>query len=240
MEKRFTIEDFMIKAMLHHGNKYDYSKVNYINCDTKVIIICQIHGEFNITPYKFINRKQGCSSCGRINGAVKRIKTNDDVIKDFNKVHGDIYDYSKVNYTNVKKVVDIICPIHGVFKQTPDCHLSGGGCPKHHEPKCEKIIREYLIKNNYNYTTQKKYPDCRYKKPLSYDFYLPDFNMCIEYNGEQHYKSVKRWGGDKLFIVRQLRDEIKRKYCEKNNIKLLVIKHNENIVNILNSTFKSL
>lgn len=123
--KRKTKEDFIKEAKSIHGDKYDYSKADYVNARTKVCIICPDHGEFWQLPSLHIGQKCGCPIC---NGTVKR--TNEDFIKKAKEVHGDKYDYSKVEYDGTKKKVCIICPEHGEFWQTPQDHLQGHGCPK--------------------------------------------------------------------------------------------------------------
>lgn len=120
---KITTEEFVERARKVHGDKYDYSKVNYVNSSTKVIIICPIHGEFEQAPTNHLSG-QGCPNCG----GRKRLST-DDFIEKAKKVHGDKYDYSKVNYFNSETKVTIGCPIHGEFEQTPNAHLSGQGCP---------------------------------------------------------------------------------------------------------------
>lgn len=117
------------KASQIHNNKYDYSLVNYCNIDTKVTIICPIHGKFCQTPYHHINRKQGCGQCkGNKISQTKRF-SKEKFIANANKIHGQ-YDYSKVDYVNARTKVIIICKKHGEFYQTPDMHVcSQNGCP---------------------------------------------------------------------------------------------------------------
>jgi rubrerythrin len=117
-------ETFIVKANNIHNNKYDYSKVNYINSYTKVCIICPIHGEFYKTPDNHTNGKQGCPVCSH-----KKKLTTEEFIRKAKEIHGDKYDYSKVKYKNSKEKVHIICPIHGKFWQTPDNHIHHQGCP---------------------------------------------------------------------------------------------------------------
>lgn len=115
---------FIQKAIAVHGNKYDYSKVEYVNCKTKVVITCPEHGDFSQTPDKHINCKCGCPVCaGNVAG------TTDKFIKDAVDVHGNKYDYLKVKYINNKTDVCIVCPKHGDFWQKPYNHLMGNGCP---------------------------------------------------------------------------------------------------------------
>lgn len=104
---------------------------------------------------------------------------------------------------------------------------SNSGCPRCASSLGEKLIKEFLNKNYIKYLTQFIFSDCKYKKPLRYDFYLPDYNICIEYQGEQHYRAVNYWGGNKGFEIQQLKDNIKKEYCKNNNIVLLEIKYTD-------------
>jgi Zn finger protein HypA/HybF involved in hydrogenase expression len=118
-----TLDETILKFKKVHGNKYNYSKVNFINTNTKIEIICSIHGSFWQTPAMH-KRGSGCPNCSGKN------KTTDDIILDFKKVHLNKYNYSKVEYVSAKKKVEIICSEHGSFWQTPNMHLYGSGCPK--------------------------------------------------------------------------------------------------------------
>ena len=126
---KLTREEFIDKARQIHGNKYDYSKVNYKNNDTKICIICPEHGEFFMKPSNHVNLKQGCPECGKIERAKKHQKNTLLFINEAKQIHGDRYDYSKVKYESATKKVCIICSEHGEFWQTPSSHLSGSGCP---------------------------------------------------------------------------------------------------------------
>lgn len=113
-----------------HGNKYDYSAVDYKNKKTKVIIICPKHGEFRQIPKNHLNGA-GCMKCRYEEMRKKFTVPIEERIKQFNGVHNNKYDYSliKCNYNKDSKV-PIICPIHGTFGQTIGSHLSGHGCPE--------------------------------------------------------------------------------------------------------------
>lgn len=155
-------------------------------------------------------------------------------------MHGDKYDYSLVKYKNAHTKVKIICPLHGEFKQTPNCHVIGSGCPTCNESKGEKEIRTYLKENNIKFKQQKSFPDCKYKYPLRFDFYLPEYNCCIEFNGIQHYEPSEFFGGVDAFELNQIRDKIKKEYCDNNNIPLIIIRYDEDdIINSLNNHLKS-
>ena len=129
MAKKNTKEEFIIKSKKIHGNKYDYSKVDYVNNTMKVCMICPEHGEFYQTPKDNLNGC-GCPKCALNKRRDKRRKNVNDFITEAKKVHGDKYDYSKVEYINANTNIIIICPIHDEFKQTAHNHLRGQGCPK--------------------------------------------------------------------------------------------------------------
>ena len=126
---RLTTEEFIARAREVHGNKYDYSKVEYKNNNTKVCIICPIHGEFWQIPSSHLNG-QGCRKCGFLNTAKKRKASTVRFIFKAKIKHGDRYDYSKVEYVNIDTKICIVCPEHGEFWQTPYNHLKGCQCPK--------------------------------------------------------------------------------------------------------------
>lgn len=124
-----TKETFIVKAKKVHGDKYDYSKVKYINNKTEVCIICPEHGEFWQRPDNHL-KGNGCYKCGRNIMGKKQTKNTEQFINEAKKVHGDKYDYSKVKYISCFEEVCIICPKHGEFWQRPANHLFGQGCPK--------------------------------------------------------------------------------------------------------------
>ena len=126
MFKRFTTKEFIDKSLKKHGNKYDYSKVDYINSRTKVIVICKKHGEFKIKPPAHFNLGQGCKECSVLN----RTTSFEEFIKKSHKVHNNLYDYPKQNFEGVTSCVKIICSKHGEFVQKGYSHLNGHGCRK--------------------------------------------------------------------------------------------------------------
>ena len=134
---RITTENFIKKARKVHGDKYDYSKVEYKGTHTKVCIICQEHGEFLQTPHNHLH-SQGCLACSG-----RKQLTTEEFIRRAKEVHGDKYDYSKVEYVNKSTKVKIICPIHGEFEQIPDSHLHGHGC--HKCVNCKQLTTEEFI-----------------------------------------------------------------------------------------------
>lgn len=278
VNKNITTEEFIIKAKEIHGNKYNYSKVNYLNNHTKVCIICLKHGEFFLTPSEHINNVYGCPICSG------NLITTESFIERAKKIHGDKYDYSKVNYVDSKTKVCIICPKHGEFWQVPSNHLQGQGCKKCYI--CEKslLTEDFINKakeihgNKYDYSkveyVNAKIPVCiicpehgefwqkpenhlytlsgcqkcslknnkseqillnklksdgfnvEYQKHFTWlgkqslDIYLPDYNIAIEYQGRQHFKPIKKFGGKEGFEKTKFNDYVKYDLCNKNNLKL--------------------
>jgi len=156
---------FIKKAKNIHKDKYNYSKTEYINSRTKIIIICNKHGKFMQTPNSHLNGK-GCPKCGVINCSNKLSHTTSTFIKKANKLHNGQYNYSKVKYINSKTKVTIICEEHGEFIQRPDNHLRGQGCRK-----CsgKYMDNEFFIKkakqvhrDKYDYS-KVEYINCRTK-----------------------------------------------------------------------------
>jgi hypothetical protein len=144
--------------------------------------------------------------------------------------HGDRYDYSLVEYINNKTKVKIMCKEHGKFEQRVDHHLNGAGCPICKESRGEAEIKKFCLKNKIKVIRQHRFKNCRDKKPLPFDFYLPEYNTCIEFNGRQHYISVPYWGGNKNLKNQQIRDKIKLEFCQKNNISLIIINDIKEII----------
>ena len=183
---RLTTEVFVEKAKQIHGSKYDYSKVEYVNNRTKVCIICPDHGEFWQTPLHHLDC-EGCYECGRIKTIQSITSDNENFIEKAKKVHGNKYDYSEVKYKHNARKVSIICPIHGVFKQSPNNHLHGDGCPKCTVSKIEEGLMRELDTLNVEYVYQKRFS---WLGKQSLDFYLPKYNVAIECQGEQHYRPI--------------------------------------------------
>ena len=151
-----TKEEWISSARKAHGNKYDYTKVEYVNNLTNVCIKCPEHGEFWQMPFVHI-KGHGCKKCSG-----KYSPTTEEWIASAHKVHGDKYDYTKVEYVNCMSNVCIICPEHGEFWQTPHDHLGVHGCPKCANyatgERCRSSKEEFIKKanekhdNKYDYT----------------------------------------------------------------------------------------
>ena len=225
-----TKEEFIKEANLIYNNFYNYSLVNYINNKTKVKIICPKHGVFVQAPKSHL--KYGCKKCF----FEKTRFSQNEYIEKAKEIHDDKYDYSLVDYKNIRGKIKIICPIHGVFEQLANNHLRGIGCPKCKSSKGEITIRKYLKKRNILFEEQKKFDNLKDIKQLSYDFYIPEKNLLIEFNGEQHYRKcfnrdLHKWHRQKHH------DWLKRKFARDNHFNLLVIKYDEDANKMLDNVF---
>ena len=174
----------------------------------------------------------GCPKC------IGRYKTTEEFIENSLKKHGDLYDYSASIYTNYKTKVDIICKKHGIFKQIPNEHIRGSGCPNCRKSRGELEIRKLLKFNNIDFKSQYYFSNLQYINLLYFDFAILNNNklVClIEYNGQQHYKFVKvMYKSEEEFLIAQFRDKLKKEYCEDNNIDLFIINYNDKIADKLN------
>ena len=140
-----TTEEFITKAKKVHGDKYNYSKVEYVNTKTEIIITCPEHGEFWQQP-RFHLGGSNCLSCARDAKARKARKTTEQFIAEARKVHGDKYDYSKVEYVNTKTEIVITCLEHGDFEQRPDVHLLHSGCPRCAIEEKRRTTEQFITK----------------------------------------------------------------------------------------------
>lgn len=240
--KRKPTEDFIAQARLAHGDKYSYDKVIYKSNKSKVIITCPIHGDFEQPASNHVNGF-GCYMC-RADQVSERFRSNtEDFVRKATKTHRGLYDYSKVEYTTNKDRVTIICPEHGDYTQVAMDHLAGNGCPDcNSRSQGETAISEYLDKWGIKYQKEAKFPECKNKRALPFDFqiFTDDSFFLLEYHGIHHYKPVTRWGGQKTLERRQRIDALKEKWARDNGIGLFVIPYWEkkNLQTVLLETIK--
>lgn len=212
--RKHTTEEFIATAKEIHGDKYDYSKVKYINNQTHVTIICPTHGEFEQRPNAHL-RGHGCPYCG---GSARL--TTEQFIDIAREVHGDKYNYSKVEYINMTTNVTIICPIHGEFEQNPHGHLRGQGCPICKSSKLEEDVIQKLKQKNIQYTVEQTFEWLIRKSYMRLDIYLPKYNAAIECHGIQHFYPIEFFGGEEQLKDNQNRDRNKHDLCEANGVKI--------------------
>lgn len=237
-KKTMTLEEFIRRSNLIHLDKFDYSHAIYMNARTKIKIICPFHGEFTQTPSEHLFGS-GCRICSLVEQGLKRRKTNNQFLDDAKEVHGDLFIYDRTNYIYSCEEVEIGCRVEGhkYFWQNPNRHLSGHGCPKCNSSKGERKITKLLDEMNIVFEQEKRFDACRNINHLPLDFYLPEYNICIEFQGRQHYEPVEHFGGEEQFIKQQKHDQIKRDYCKDNDIELIEISYKDinNIEEIINN-----
>ena len=285
-----------------HGDRYDYTYVEYKKDTGKLHIICHLHGSFYQSHLAHYRGKQGCPKCGialRQKSQSSCLQSLIDILPDnikdkldftyamyknmhepicvmckthnkkyyarpadvfykyriycpecisdtiaerqkqysdyiYNKtigkacvIHNNRYKYERLSdFKNAGSKLHIECPFHGWFDQTANDHIYGGcGCPVCKMSHGESKIAIYLDNNNIEHKYQ-----YRVKIDKSYhwfDFYIPTLNLIVSYNGKQHYQPIKFFGGKRGYKILLERDNIKNDYCNQNNIKHLIISHNE-------------
>ena len=219
---KYTIESLSNKLKLKFNDKYVYNFDGYRNNESIISINCKIHGWFKMKASNHLFGQE-CKNCSHM------IYTNKEFVVKCSQVHNYYYDYTLVDYKGYKSKISIICPKHGIFIQNARTHLRGHGCSLCRISKGELKIQSFLLNNHIIYDRQKKFEECFYKYKLSFDFYLPIYNVCIEYDGQQHFESIKFFGGDENLEKQKRRDFIKDSFCKKNNIKLYRIKYDDDI-----------
>lgn len=219
---------------------YDFSQFEYKNNKTKSVVRCKCkdvfgdeHGVFKIRPNDLLSG-YGCPKCGN---SFK--KTTEYFIKEYKlKFPNSEYDLSKVVYKSSHDKITVICPKHGEFQPIANNFLNGSGCPhcnSNNKSRMEEKISEMLVSENISFERQKTFECLKYKRNLFLDFYCEEYNFGVEVQGEQHFKSIERFGGDEDFELRKTRDEIKLRLCNDNGIKLFYItKKDNNIEEIVN------
>jgi hypothetical protein len=211
---KMTYEEFLFKANLKHNNKYTYYEETFKGSSHKIKINCEKHGDFEQYAKDHI-KGASCFKCSN---------TDIDLLLEELKDTKYDYKYVKEDFKTLKTKVRIICPDHDIFEQTMGWHKKGHGCPKCKYSKGEKSIEEFLINNSINYVTQKKFDDCKNKSCLPFDFYLPDYNMCIEFDGRFHFDEIFN-----QLELTQINDKIKTEYCLNKNIILYRISYKEDL-----------
>lgn len=227
------IDVFVERANKIHDNKYNYSKSIYKKSGSKLEIVCPIHGSFFQKPNHHLGGS-GCPKCSdKINADKKRMGL-DQFISKANKLHGNRYDYSFVEYKTSPKKVKIICKKHGLFYQAPNSHLSGAGCPKcmyKNEAEVGNILDGcfcgWVIYHNKTIRIG--------RRTRRFDYFLEKdgIKIVVEYDGKQHFVPTSFSGNcskEKTlsnFQNQKRLDKLDYHYCKYHDILLHRIKYNE-------------
>ena len=231
MKRVMTKDKFIEKAREIHGDKYDYSKVNYINNSTKVCIIChekdengKEHGEFWQTPTAHLDKKQGCPRCTN-----NHRYTTQEFLENLPDWIKERYDFSEFEYVSTHKKSTLICPEHGKFLISPHNIRKGIGCPSCSESKIERELSLFLEEYKAKYV--REYKEDGFGKQ-TIDFFLPDFRVAIECQGIQHFQPTDFAGRGKEWAEQEYKHNIeldcrKQILCNECDIKLIYFTHED-------------
>lgn len=227
--KKWEIEDIRLKVEKHG---YRLLSETYKNNKAKLKVLCPNKHAVEITWSDFLSGSR-CPKC------YGNKKLTFDYVK--NKVQKDGYRLFSKKYKNARSKLNIQCPKGHIFEMEWSVFNSGQRCPTCRASKGEKRISEILSFLGVIYISQKRFEDCIDKQQLPFDFYVPSLNICIEYNGIQHYKSVEWFGGKAGLEDRKKKDKIKQMFCKnRGDLRLLVVKYTDfdNIKEILRREIK--
>ena len=210
----------------------------YVNVFMKIIYICPKHGRQE-TELRLLSMGCGCPECGEERKS-ENMKLDVDYVKSIiESINGNVWlnpnEYVGYGINNL----EIMCRCGNTYTTSLSSYIHWNviRCPRcsQKESKAETRIKNFLNYHNIIFKQERSFKDCKDIHALPFDFYLPDYNCCIEYNGKQHYEPVEYFGGNEDFIIRQKHDKIKSNYCNKNNIKLICIPYweEDNIEDIL-------
>ena len=223
---KLTTESY--KQRLVEKNSNIIPLEEYVNMNTPILHKCIKHEiEWKTSPSSVLNGG-GCCICKKEKQHASLCKSHERYVNELKNINGNILPLEE--YVNSLTPILHKCTIHNYnWKVAPSNLLSGHGCPKCTTSLGENKISEWLENHNVKYEYQKRFSDCKDKKTLPFDFYLPDYNTCIEYQGRQHYEPIEYFGGLEALNYRQYHDELKKEYCKNKDISLLCISFKQNI-----------
>ena len=228
--ERYSHKEYIKKVAEINSNIEVLDK--YIDSKTKILHRCKIDGyEWCVIPAAIL-QGCGCPKCAK-NAKI----THEEYVAQVTKINSNIEVLEE--YAGYHTKILHKCKRDGYeWYASPSNILHGSGCPKCNISKGEKTIEDWLNKKNILYESQKRFYGCKDVKPLPFDFYLPEYNICIEYQGLQHYKSIEYFGGESKFKSQIKKDNIKKEYCQKNNIYLFEIPYYSNLDEELTKLYK--
>jgi hypothetical protein len=215
---------------------FGFDRFNYVNNKGYVELYCLKTKKYFEVRFDSINRdgRKGCPchECRTARTNEGNTLTTEEFITRVVAVWGqNVFDFTDTEYLGARYSVKLTCLSCGTTFKKIAAHITdGNGCTKCHlkSSKGESRIIDFLYDNDILYQHEYMFDDCKgTKRRLPFDFYIPAFNTCIEFDGEQHYREVKWWGGKEQFDKLRKNDAIKTAYCKDNNIKLLRIPHTD-------------
>lgn len=223
-----TNEEFVVLAKSIHGEKFEYL-TEYTLSHSPVKIKClECNTTFEQVAFSHLSGR-GCRKCADKELSKNKCLSPEEFEEKCKIVHNDNYSYFG-DYRGREYEIKIFCKIHQeYFLQNSGCHISGyRGCLRCAvNSKGEITIKKFLDSRRIEYQSQKRFDGCVLKRRLAFDFYLPKYNLCIEYDGVQHYELVEAFGGQEGFDRCKASDEAKDIFCNDNNIELLRIPYFE-------------
>ena len=213
----YTIDN--IKLWLFYNlNGYKLLSNEFLGVREFLFFECDKGHKFKMRFDAMVCSNQKCPEC-----SPNKQKSHEDFKKEVYSLVKNEYEILDT-YIKAYQMINIKHIICGtIFPTTPHNFLRGNRCPKCNNSKGEDSIEEFLSRYNIYNIPQYKFLDCKNINCLPFDSYLPNNNLCIEYQGIQHYEPIDLFGGEKQFILQQKLDGIKRNYCKINNIKLIEI-----------------
>jgi hypothetical protein len=221
--RKNTKQKFVENSNIVHKNFYSYEHFDYVGSNIKSWITCPNHDEFSSSPNNHM-RGWGCPKCKGNKTSKRQIKTSSQFLEECKIIHGSEFDYLS-DYVRCNLKILIHHKICGkTFQQYPYSHKING-CPKCKESHGECKIRRLLEKLKISFIPEKRFDDCKDIKSLPFDFYLPEFNVCIEFDGVHHFGiSIKQANmKEKDFNKIKIHDRIKNYYCDSNDTTLIRI-----------------
>ncbi|MGL5718469.1 MAG: hypothetical protein ACRCX2_36030 [Paraclostridium sp.] len=225
-KQTMSVDEFKDRVLVILGEDYEVADFKKVSNDVRMIH--KTCGKTYTQKGSKILSGQRCSHC-----YAPKKKVFEDVDAEIKSICGE--ELKLIEYNNHDNMI-LKCKCGNKLKR------GMSEIRKHKGAFCEKCkvssgviqIEAFLNHNNIAYIREHSFDGCVYKRKLRFDFYIPDFNLCIEYDGEQHYRTLYHWGGEKGLHLNKIRDNIKNEYCKSNDIELLRISFKEeNINNIL-------
>ncbi len=240
LTRRISFSTFKRRAEKVHNDKYQYKNYGGTTA-AKVTVVCPYHEEFR-QRVRLHLQGQGCRLCRNELFSKNNRYTRADFVKLARKQHGNLFDYSKVEYVKGDQEVVVICKKHGPYRQKPVKHLEGSGCPACNSSQGERQVARWLVEHEVDYLLQWREHDCiAVEKGAVFDFWIPEYDVIVEFDGPQHFKPQKKIGkfhqtpkqAEAAFKKVQLSDRNKDDWAAKNNCIMIRIRYDEDVTTVL-------